>query len=98
MDNLIRSRQDFENYVFDTLVTSLIPDSFWDPVKVCLPVDTITNLKKMVLNSECLICNDQKQNYSELPCCKNNFCDDCIAKWFCESVKCPFCNSDLRLF
>jgi hypothetical protein len=96
MDNLIRSRQDFENYVFDTLISSLIPDTFWDPVKVFLDFNKILCFKELIVDSECLICCEQKKEYQLVPCCNNSFCKDCVFKWFSESVKCPFCKTDLR--
>jgi hypothetical protein len=39
---LLQEREEFENMIYDLLVTPLfIPDSFWDPVVICLSSEQI---------------------------------------------------------
>jgi hypothetical protein len=75
-----------------------IPDSFWDPVVVSLSETQICSLKRKLKKQNCTICSDDVYNYKVLPCCKNDLCLDCTSSWFSKSVKCPYCNQDLRDF
>ena len=69
-------------------------DSFWEPVKVGILFDQ--KLLSTGNHSEiCFICSDSFEKISELPCCKKEMCENCIEKWFNESVKCPYCKQDL---
>ncbi len=96
MEQLIRSRREYENFLYDTLINEFIPESFWEPVKVFLDFNKILCFKELNVDSECLICSEQKEEYRVVPCCNNYFCKECTFRWFSESVKCPFCKNDLR--
>ena len=93
-ENFIRERNNFEDEMYDLLVTPLlIPDSFWESVKVSL---NIKILQDITIEQECAICIDIKNNYKKLKCCNQVICKDCASNWFDISVKCPYCNKDLR--
>ena len=96
MESLIQERNEFEQYIYEFLVTPIISDSFWEPVKVVLPDHCKNKLIQVYGQSECIICRFDKLFFRELSCCKNKMCSCCINKWFNESVKCPFCKHDLR--
>lgn len=73
-----------------------IPDHFWDPVTISLPEDEQQLLKRKLLKQDCIICNEEVYNFRILPCCNNDLCVDCVNTWFNKSVKCPYCNQDIR--
>lgn len=75
-----------------------IPEDFWDPVVVSLSETQIYSLKRKLKKQNCTICSDDVYNYKVLPCCKNDLCLDCTSSWFSKSVKCPYCNQDVRDF
>ena len=107
--------EEFENYIYHYLITdiaditgitpellfeeSFIPESFWDPVSVCLTPEQINNFKIIICEEiECLICKDNKTNFKNISCCNNKICLDCINTWFNKSVFCPFCKVDQRIY
>jgi hypothetical protein len=95
---LIRDRNRFEDYIYDYLVTAIeIPESFWEPVTVCLTDKQIDLIKIIECEEiECFICKDNKNLYKKLTCCDNKICLDCTNIWFNKSVFCPFCKKDQR--
>jgi hypothetical protein len=98
LQELLRSRQQFENEMYDLLVNVelLVDPSFWEPVHVKLNVNfEKENLKEP---SECFICFNKYTLFNKLNCCKKCLCEGCCDTWFEKSVKCPFCNQDLRDF
>jgi hypothetical protein len=98
--NLIIQRNAYEVQVYDYLVNPflLMPDNFWEPVKVCLKPHQITELTEVVIQENCIICADDTEFFREVKCCKNKLCHGCAERWFSESVKCPYCVRDLRDF
>jgi hypothetical protein len=47
---LIRERNEFEDYIYDYLVTTIeVPETFWDPVIVCLTDNQIDLMFKKIL-------------------------------------------------
>ena len=95
-NNLVTERQAFEIEIYDFLVEDLIPDEFWDPVKVGLSPEQIEKLQVISTESDCFICTSMNSEFCSMECCKKIICKDCTTKWFSESVKCPFCVQDLR--
>jgi hypothetical protein len=98
LESLIRHRNRFEDYIYDYLVTANeIPESFWEPVTVCLSDKQIDLIKTIECEEiECFICKDNKNLYKKLTCCDNKICLDCTNIWFNKSVFCPFCKKDQR--
>ena len=99
MEELIRSRRQFENQLYDFLVTPIlfIDESFWEPVRVCLTVEQIESLPEVELeNKECMICKETLFLFNNLVCCNQLMCIECSFKWFECSVFCPYCKQDLR--
>ena len=96
---LLVSRAIYENMLYDYLLAEPIntPDNFWDPVKINLPESDKLKLIQICKQEECIICCSEKTNFLEMACCKQKFCEECTDSWFCESVRCPFCNHDLRI-
>ena len=95
--NLIDERQDYEDILYDLLITPLNLDStFWDPVIVCLTEIQINNFKIINCECECIICKYDKDSFRNLSCCNHDICNDCIKDWFSISVFCPFCKKDQR--
>jgi hypothetical protein len=95
---LIRERNQFENFMYDYLITTIeVPESFWDPVIVCLTDKQIDLMKTINCKEiECFICKDDKNIFKKINCCDNKICLDCIKIWFNKSVFCPFCKKDQR--
>ena len=95
---LIRSREEFENQLYDFLVSPLFVDeTFWEPVKVTLTASQLGMLNEVYNFHECLICAQEFFWFNELICCKQLMCLECAIKWFnYESVYCPFCKVDIR--
>jgi hypothetical protein len=95
---LIGERNQFENYIYNYLVRTIeIPDSFWDPVIVCLSDKQIDLMENVLFEEkECFICKDTKNIFKKLGCCDNKICLDCTKIWFNKSVFCPFCKKDQR--
>jgi len=75
-----------------------IPDDFWEPVIISLQDEQKSLLKNKLFRQECIICNEDSYNYKILPCCTNDMCHSCMDTWFDKSIKCPYCNQDLRDF
>jgi len=101
LQDLIRNRNNFENQLYDFLISSIYPDnndSFWEPVKVILNVDQLDSLKEVYIeNHNCPICMENLFYFNNLDCCNQVLCTDCSFKWFgYESVYCPFCKCDIR--
>lgn len=76
----------------------LMPFDFWEPVKVSLSNSQINNLVNLNIFEDCTICCDYQSKFKEMSCCKNKICISCTKKWFNESVYCPYCKQDLRIF
>ena len=94
MEELIRQRNQFEDELYDMLVSPLLNlDDFWDPVRVSYDIH---NLESVTINQECIICISHKLEFKYLSCCKQYMCIDCSTQWFNISVKCPNCIKDLR--
>jgi hypothetical protein len=99
MESLIRDRLLFELQVYDFLVDPvlLIPESFWEPVIVSLNEVQINELlPKIYRSGECGICTECVSDFKELKCCNQHICVDCTQIWFSRSVRCPYCNKDIR--
>ena len=93
---LLNERHDFEINMYDFLVTPIIPDSFWEPVKVSF--DGVRELGDIIGKDICSICTYSRLNFKNVNCCNQKICNGCCYKWFNESVKCPYCFQDLREF
>jgi hypothetical protein len=93
---LIFERNRFEEELYNLLITPLIDDSFWDPVKVSLTPEQIDSLTEKEIIQECFICSEEHNLFNTLPCCNKEMCKDCVNIWFNESVKCPYCKFDIR--
>ena len=95
---LIRERTEYENYIYDYLVTTIeVPETFWDPVIVCLTNKQMDLMKIIECEEiECFICKDNKNKFKETSCCHNKICVECTEIWFHKSVFCPFCKKDQR--
>ena len=100
LENLILQRNLFEIHVYDYLVNPyvLVPDDFWDPIKVGLKPHEMLHLNEVIVHDNCVICTDNSDLFREVNCCKNKICNSCTERWFSESVRCPFCAQDLRDF
>jgi hypothetical protein len=100
LDDLIRSRREFENRIYDFLVSPLyiLPDeSFWEPVHVSLTQEQIDSLPEIQIeNHECNICKETLFIFNKLVCCNQVMCIGCSDEWFNRSVYCPYCKQDLR--
>ena len=95
---LLLERSYFETRVYDYLVSPFlfIPEDFWEPVRVGLTPEQISEFKELQEIDTCIICTESFSSFCELVCCKNKLCKSCADTWFCDSVKCPFCVRDLR--
>ena len=72
-------------------------DSFWDPVKVTVSLDSLS--VHHVDNWECPLCTEERREMYKLPCCNGKLCTGCAKTWFeKESVSCPYCRKDMREF
>ena len=105
MEDLIRSRQQFENEVYDLLVNIdlLVPPNFWDPVVPNSDNNLVNasniDFQKVVCElTDCFICFQEFTEFNVLECCKKKLCENCRNTWFKKSVKCPFCVQDVRDF
>ena len=78
------------------LFEDLVPEHFWEPVKVKLPDNVLQSMKEVHEKNECIICSEHKEIFKEVPCCKHKMCKDCTLTWFHESVYCPYCKKDIR--
>jgi hypothetical protein len=98
LEILIRMRLRFENEVYDYLVDPFagVPEEFWDPVQVSLPIEKLNELTVLSHNDVCCICCTPGSKFTYLDCCKNEMCQSCSNQWFCISVYCPYCKNDLR--
>jgi len=80
------------------LINNRIPDSFWDPVVVSLSEHQFSLVTNKLKKQDCVICNETEYNFKILPCCKNDLCTCCASSWFGKSIRCPYCNQDIRDF
>ena len=80
------------------LINNRIPDSFWDPVVVSLSDHSFSLITNRLKKQDCIICNETEYNFKILPCCKNDLCTCCASSWFGKSIRCPYCNQDIRDF
>ena len=96
--NALIERSDYELQMYDYLVDTLIlvPETFWEPVKVSLTDEQIAAFKENNVSDECPICFEEKTLFISLNCCSQQMCKDCCKKVFKENVKCPYCNHDQR--
>jgi hypothetical protein len=74
----------------------LVPDDFWEPVKISLSKEQIDNLKNNNIDEDCSICLDSKTAFKILECCRNKICVLCAKNWFNISIYCPYCKQDIR--
>jgi hypothetical protein len=99
MEELIRQRRQFEDEMYDLLVSPLqfnfVPDSFWEPVRVSYNVKLLWDT---YYTDDCSICTDNCSCFKLLHCCAQVICTSCAKEWFRLSVMCPYCNRDLRGF
>ena len=97
MEELIRQRIQFEDEMYDLLVSPLqfIPDSFWEPIRVSYNVKLLWD---MYYTDICTICTEKCSCFKLLHCCAQVMCNKCANEWFQLSVMCPYCNRDLRGF
>ncbi len=82
--------------LLQTLQELMIPEDFWEPVKVTAHTE---NIKCFPMNEpwECPLCCDQRFSKHILRCCDKEICDECVNNWFGqESVICPYCRTDIR--
>jgi hypothetical protein len=93
---LLEERLEFEIELYDYLVSPLIPDSFWEPVKVSFK--NVKELEDSIHQDECSVCMEKHINFKKLVCCNQEICNDCCYTWFDKSVICPYCNQDIREF
>ena len=58
----------------------------------------IFNVKKDILNNECIICLDYIVKYENVIVidCGHIFHKDCLLKWFKKRYNCPICNFSLE--
>ena len=90
----IQDRYSFETQLYDFLISPIIPESFWEPVKI--GYSDISSLEDIIGENECSICLETHLNFKKVHCCKQKICNGCCYKWFENSVKCPYCCQDLR--
>ena len=76
----------------------MVPEGFWDPVVVSLSDHSFSLITNRLKKQECIICNETEYNFKILPCCKNDLCTCCASSWFGKSIRCPYCNQDIRDF
>ena len=95
-DLYIFQRNAYEIQIYDFLVTPIIPESFWEPVKVSF--DGVRELGDIIGKDICSICTYSRLNFKNVNCCNQKICNGCCYKWFNESVKCPYCFQDIREF
>ena len=100
LETVMRERDEFEQQLYDFLVEPInlpeIPDDFWEPVIVNLSKQQINLLKNKLNEDECNICASICNSFKLLECCGKEMCINCSVNWFNRSIKCPFCNYDLR--
>lgn len=95
---VIVERDHIENVLLEYLTESLIPDDFWEPVKVTLSESQINQLNIVEITDDCIICSEINSTFVNLNCCNQKMCTSCSSKWFKESVNCPYCKMDLRTY
>jgi hypothetical protein len=88
----------FVNRNIFEVIDNRVPESFWDPVVVCLSEHQFSLVTNKLKKQDCVICNETKYNFKVVPCCKNDLCTCCASAWFGKSIKCPYCNQDIRDF
>ena len=80
------------------LIDNRVPEGFWDPVVVSLSEHSYSLITNKLKKQDCIICNETEYNFKVVPCCKNDLCTCCASSWFGKSIKCPYCNQDIREF
>lgn len=107
LEEIIQDRQQFENEMYDLLVNVeiFIPPGFWDPVQDTINIEVAKlpknyEFEKVIVceSLECFVCFNNFTEFNKLRCCNKKMCEGCTTRWFASSVKCPFCNQDLRNF
>ena len=98
LQQLIQEREEFEQALYDFFINDylIIPESFWEPVKVCY--QNVQSLQDIIIEENCVICTDKHTNFKKVHCCNQKICNGCCYEWFSISVKCPYCYQDLREF
>ena len=98
LHTLVNQRNAYEILIYDFLVTPVIviPESFWESVKVSF--NGVRELGDIIGKDNCLICSESRLNFKNVNCCNQKLCNECCYKWFNESVKCPYCFQDIREF
>ena len=84
--------------MLDLIDSRRVPEGFWDPVVVSLSDHSFSLITNRVKKQDCIICNESEYNFKILPCCKNDLCTCCASSWFGKSIRCPYCNQDIRDF
>ena len=97
LENLLLERAQFEDHIYDLLVSplNLIPEEFWEPVRISFDINHLTD---NYIYNECSICLSNSNRFKIMKCCNQLMCAICADKWFKLSVMCPYCNRDLREF
>jgi len=88
----------FVNRNIFEVMDNRVPEGFWDPVVVCLSEHQFSLITNKLKKQDCTICNETEYNFKVVPCCKNDLCTCCASSWFGKSIKCPYCNQDIREF
>ena len=84
--------------MLDLIDSRRVPEGFWDPVVVSLSDHSFSLITNKLKKQDCIICNETEYNFKVVPCCKNDLCTCCASSWFGKSIKCPYCNQDVRDF
>lgn len=59
--------------------------------------DIIKSFKSLeVAKDDCVICLSKPDKLVVLPCCKKEFCSDCITRWARTNRSCPHCRKQLN--
>ena len=88
----------FVNRNIFEVMDNRVPEGFWDPVVVCLSEHQFSLVTNKLKKQDCTICNETEYNFKVVPCCRNDLCTCCASSWFGKSIKCPYCNQDIRDF
>ena len=88
----------FVNRNIFEVMNNRVPEGFWDPVVVCLSEHQFSLITNKLKKQDCTICNETEYNFKVVPCCRNDLCTCCASSWFGKSIKCPYCNQDIRDF
>ena len=74
---------------------NIIPDEFWEPVKVTVDIKDMKFKYKIF---KCPVCCQNRRKILLTNCCDGEICKKCAVKWYTEChVTCPFCRRDFRV-